>query len=552
MTIEIYDYGDHKKVFCTQCQVVVIRYRYRKHFSPEDGDVWGPGRCTCGGVWEYVNKEYPDYHRNYIKKMELECRMVNQKTGKIITPGKHGGIPEIDVAKKQEQYVEMSKTILRQKPIITSMGQEIMYFYDGGIYHNYGSGYIKKLINEWWGSGLNKHDMSEIIAHLKWSTMERMDIFDQNPYKLHLENGIYDIDTKEFIPHSPEYPSLVMLPVKFEKSKDCPMIKKFLSEILYEKDIPMIQELLGYVLLRDYRYQYAFMFIGGGANGKGQLIQVFEKFLGKDNTSSATLQKLTVEKFASSLLHGKFANISGDLSKDDVKQTGLFKMLTGGDKISAEIKYGEQFDFFNYAKLIFSCNEVPKFDDESAGFYRRWFFITFPNTFDAENRVEDIGKKISTESEISGLFNWALEGLDRLMKNHDFTNSKSTDVVRDHINKLKNPMKSFINEYYYTDGGREEKGVFYDRYKEYCIRFDLPYVTKRNVKYELSKIVNGIEDKPMNIDGKTKRVWMGISLKKGTVAGYDEPTPDEREEQANGVRQMQENRYANDFDPEDW
>jgi putative DNA primase/helicase len=107
-------------------------------------------------------------------------------------------------------------------------------------------------------------------------------------------------------------------------------------------------------------------------------------------------------------LYGKLANIYADLPAIALKETGIFKMLTGGDTISGEHKFKPRFYFKNYAKLIFSCNQIPQTPDDSDAFYRRWIIVNFPHQFlDADQNTDknlvadkNLLAKLTTTSEL--------------------------------------------------------------------------------------------------------------------------------------------------------
>ena len=63
-------------------------------------------------------------------------------------------------------------------------------------------------------------------------------------------------------------------------------------------------------------------------------------------------------------------NTFADLKSIKLSETGNFKMLVSGDSITAERKFEQPFTFRNYAKLIFSANEIPASDDKTDAFYR--------------------------------------------------------------------------------------------------------------------------------------------------------------------------------------
>src|SRR3990170_3577435 len=117
-----------------------------------------------------------------------------------------------------------------------------------------------------------------------------------------------------------------------------------------------MQEWVGYCLWRNYEAQKAMLLIGEGHNGKSTAINLIKALLGIKNISCRSLQELELNRFAKADLYSELANLYPDLSDQALKSTGTFKMLTGGDPITAEYKFRNGFSYINYAKLTFSCN----------------------------------------------------------------------------------------------------------------------------------------------------------------------------------------------------
>jgi putative DNA primase/helicase len=91
------------------------------------------------------------------------------------------------------------------------------------------------------------------------------------------------------------------------------------------------------------------------------LLNLIERFLGMENTSSESLERLLNERFAPDLLYQKMANIDADVSGDIlIKNTGKINKLTGNDEYPSEFKFKTPFKFRYFAKLLFSCNEIPQ------------------------------------------------------------------------------------------------------------------------------------------------------------------------------------------------
>ena len=90
----------------------------------------------------------------------------------------------------------------------------------------------------------------------------------------------------------------------------------------------------------------------------------------------------------------------------------------------------------NYAKMIFSCNQLPRIIDKSYGMYSRLMLIPFTATFTPYDEDYDpfIEDKITTSEALSYLLNIGLRGLRRLLYNNKFT---EPDVVKEALEKYK-------------------------------------------------------------------------------------------------------------------
>lgn len=244
--------------------------------------------------------------------------------------------------------------------------------------------------------------VNETIGHIQRQTSCSRGEFDNDPLILNLKNGILTLRTFEFQWHSADRLSLVQLPVKYDAAATCPAILKFLSEVPYPEDLLIVQEYVGYCLWKDYPNAKVLLLVGDGENGKSTLIALVESLLGRKNISSRGLQELEMNRFAKADLYGKLANLYADLPDTALGSTGTFKMLTGGDPITAEHKFTASFNFTNYSKLIFSANKVPEAFEDTTGFFRRWAIVTFPNSFSGDKADKNLLQRLTTEAHYRG------------------------------------------------------------------------------------------------------------------------------------------------------
>jgi len=206
----------------------------------------------------------------------------------------------------------------------------------------------------------------------------------------------------------------------------------------------------------------------------------------------------------------------------------LFKSLCGRDLIQAGRKFLTDIYFVNHAKLIFACNVLPKVYDTSDGFWDRWVLIEFPYKFVPEseyNRLTekekekhrimnpDIIKYLTSEEELSGLLNKALDALDRLMQHGNFSYSKGTQEVKDMWVRQSDSFMAFCMDNIEADfEGVITKRDMRRHYHAYCKKHRVRGASDKAIKASLEELYGAYENqKTMNMG--IERVWEGIKFK---------------------------------------
>jgi P4 family phage/plasmid primase-like protien len=397
--------------------------------------------------------------------------------------------------------------------LVTKDNKEI-YRYNGGYYEADGEDFIRSIAQVVLKEKATEHYLSEVVSWVTTNSFLHIDRAEFNPDIdiINVENGLYNIKTGEFGEHDQGYRFISQIPVKYDPDADCPLIKKFIGEIVYEQDFAVLQEWFGYCLLRGYPFHVACMLIGDGKNGKSTLLRLLTRFLGGDNVSTKELANLIFNRFSIAKLYGKLANISPDISDKALTSTGLFKAITGGDRVDAEEKFKGSFEFTNHAKLIFSCNKLPKSDDETYAFFRRWILISFPNTFDGDKCDHDILNKITTEQELSGLLNWSLQGLKRLLANGKFSYGKTVEDVQTQYKTLSDPIYAFCAEHLTSkEGERLPKADVYEKYVTWAKKKMLPITATNMFTVELAKHMPGMRTGTSGGERNRKPAYVNIT-----------------------------------------
>jgi putative DNA primase/helicase len=350
-------------------------------------------------------------------------------------------------------------------------------------------------------------------AEKQWRSAIRKQIreINANPYIINVRNGLYNVLNGQFSEHNPEYYSTVQINANYNLSADCPQFLDFLSSILPDSELPLIQEIFGYLLIPVNKAQKSFVFVGAPNAGKSTLLSIAQEILlGADNVSNIPWQALG-DRFNKAELFGKLANIFADLPSKAIDDGGMFKALTGEDSISAERKNKDPFNFRPYARLLFSCNDIPKnYADRSDGFYRRLLIIRFDKSVSEEKRDPNLRERIATERD--GILTWALAGLRRLMSNnYVFTETERTKNELFRYKVESNSALMFLEEN--CEIGEDFECVretLFQKYDEYCRANGLKKMSQTTFNKEVEASNQDIK-RAVDKLGK-RRTWRGLKL----------------------------------------
>jgi len=412
---------------------------------------------------------------------------------------------------------------------ITIIDTEEVLRYDNGVYRPHGEAVIKAMLEEIMeGVKVTRNAVNEVIAHVQRLTYVDRDEIDADEEIINIENGLININTRRFKPHTPDYYSTTQVAIRYDANAECPLFDKFLLEILPESDDRIrIIDLFGFCLVRDYHIQKWFMFHGQGANGKGTLLDVLKDFLGHHNVSGVELQRLD-DPFLPAELYGKLANIVGDLSSKELYQTGRLKSLSSGtDIIQAQKKYAQPFTFVNHAKLIYAANELPQSKDKTLAFWRRVCLLEFKQTFIGKKEDRRLLKKLTSPTELSGILNHALDGVRRIIDDESILTTDDHRRVEKLYIKGADSIESFYMDMITitTDendqiGGNE----IYKLYLKYCEDGNTTAkVQTRRVFTSQLMTKPGLDytENLYNEDGKKMRGWRFLRIRDHSSSSYE-------------------------------
>lgn len=407
---------------------------------------------------------------------------------------------------KHNKFAEL---IVEDMNVITL--NEICYVYDSGYYQE-ADRFIDRRMVELYPT-IKKNQRAEVIDYIKiLTTIGKSDITKQE-YIINLKNCRLDVRTNTVLPHTPDVIDFTQLPVNFDPEAYSKILDDTIRKVFEhdEEVINLFEEMVGYTLIKNCRYRKGFLLYGSGSNGKSTILNVIKRFLGYANVATIELEKLS-DPFKTAELENKLANIGDDINRRDIVDTGTIKKLFTGESLTVERKFQNPFTLHNFAKMIFSCNEIPRIVDKSFGMYSRLIFIPFtavfsPHDDDFDPFIED---KLMTDESLSYLLNIALKGLKRLIANNRFTNPDVVEEALDKYKTVNSTVLTWVEEeaVELSDLLRDTTDVLFSEFMDWCNRSGIKFTASNKTFHkELEEKFNLERKRCRTEGGRNKYSW---------------------------------------------
>ena len=358
--------------------------------------------------------------------------------------------------------------------------------------------------------GLNRAKRTEVLAYLDILIRENSKAEDAN--LIAFENGLYNIVDDSFVEFTPEHIITNKIRWKYNPEAYSELADKTLNKIACNDPQirALLEEAIGYCFYRRNELGKAFILTGDKSNGKSTFLSMVQCLLGDENISSLDLKELG-DRFKTAEMFGKLANIGDDIGDEFIANPAIFKKLVTGERVSAERKGQNPFEFNNYSKLLFSANNIPRIKDKTGAVQRRLAIIPFDARFSADDPDFNpyIKHLLKTDEVMEYLINLGIAGLKRVLLNRKFTGSTKVQKAMDEYEENNNPIIGFFRECEDEEFQIENEptNVVYKRYQEYCLANSLQPMSNIEFSKQVNRILNmRVENKWLN--GKKHRIFI--------------------------------------------
>lgn len=384
-----------------------------------------------------------------------------------------------------------------------------LHIYKDGIYEN---GY-KEIETEMihYIPNLKKTQRREVLDYMELITESRQ-MSEAN--LIAFENGVYDMVTGELKPFNSDMVITNKIPWNYNPDAYSELADKTLDKLSCgDKNIrALLEECIGYCFYRRNELGKAFILTGDKSNGKSTFLDCMKAILGEQNISALDLKELG-DRFNTAMMFGKLANIGDDIGDDFLQgsQVSIFKKIVTGNRIKAERKGQDPFEFNPYIKLLFSANDIPRMKDKTGAVLRRLVIIPFNATFSKDSDDYDpyIKYKLIEQDSMEYFIKLGVEGLQRVIINQGFTQSEKVQNQLNEYEEENNPIIAFIADCGVDAIENEPTNEVYKRYQVFCAENNMQPMSNIIFSKQINKRL-GFEVVQKKLNGVNRKIFKAL------------------------------------------
>lgn len=397
-------------------------------------------------------------------------------------------------------------TYLKNNSHVVKINSQL-HIYQDGIYIN-GYKHIEQTMIDMIPN-LKKTQRREVLDYMELIAEE---VTPSDARYIAFKNGIYDLVTDTLLPYSPEYVITNRIPWDYIPDAQSELAERTLNKLACDDPsiVALLQECIGYCFYRRNELGKAFILTGDKSNGKSTFLDVIKYMLGDENISALDLKELG-DRFSTSMMFGKLANLGDDIGDDFLSgtQVSTFKKIVTGNRIKAERKGQDPFEFNPYIKMLFSANDIPRMKDKTGAVLRRLVIIPFNATFTVNDPDFDpyIKYKLVEQGSIEYLIRVGVEGLRRVIQQNHFTQSERVDREIKEYEEENNPIAGFIEDQGLDMIENQLTADVYKRYQVFCADNSLTPMSNIVFSKQINKRL-GLTVKQRKISGQVKKLFI--------------------------------------------
>lgn len=372
----------------------------------------------------------------------------------------------------------------------------------------------------------SSRELGAIVSQLR-GIAEKRGAFSKPSTIIHLRNCVLRINEGEIhqCEFSPDFLSRNRSPIAFDPDARCP---RFLGELLepavHPEDVILIQKFVGQCLLGINLIQRILMLVGLSARGKSQLANCIQQIVGMVNVTQLRTQHLH-ERFELFKFLRRTLLVGVDVDSDFLSSRGasVIKGLVGGDWFDAEKKGGsgsfQMQGCFNIL-LTSNCGLRVRLQGDDGAWRRRMIIVRYEAP-PPKKRIPNFADVLIRE-EGSGILNWAIEGIQGLLRDideiGDIRLTERQSAIVDSLLDASDSLRAFLSRRVgKSPGGNLTGQEIIQAYADFCPEMDwdtLPdAVISKQLPDLMLELFQAAKAHDIRRDGTTQRGFRNVALK---------------------------------------
>lgn len=448
----------------------IIKDQTPSFIAMKDGD----GRNTALFKWRSrlenigkLTKEEIEKCIRIINENLFDEPMANQELFKTVLKERDKD-KNADKVEKENIYNKIADEIVGKFDIVSFYDN--FYNFNGTYYKPIESLELEKIIHFEVSKNIGKAGRKEIIEFLKVKTQVKLENFDKDWHKIACKNGILNLVTGELETPNKSDINTICLPYEYNNDPEySPRIDEFMKDLTNGDALKMqfLYQVAGYCLLKKNLFAKFFIFKGEGGTGKSTYMNLLQMLVGENNASHVSLCDFDKDYYLSTMV-SKLLNVDDDVVDGKaLENTGRFKSIISGDKISVRQIYREVMDFIPYATCLFSCNRLPRIMDNTSGLYRRMILIELNHKI---SKPDPLFMNKITDKDMEYMLFKAVEGIKLAIEEGRFRISTSEEELLNLFRRRQSPINEWLyeNDIRLDDLHNKECLPLYNQYVEWC------------------------------------------------------------------------------------
>jgi putative DNA primase/helicase len=346
---------------------------------------------------------------------------------------------------------------------------------------------------------LAKKDFEEVLFTLK-TLVDRTERC-VNRDLIPVNNGIFDYDTKQLLPFTPDRVFLAKSHIDYnplaqnvtihndDDGTDWDLVS-WIHEISDDSDIEtLLWQIMGAVIRPYVRWnKSAWFYAEDGNNGKGTFCEMMQNLCGDGTYASIPIINFGKDFMLEPLIHSTAIIVHENATGKFIDDVANLKAVITNDVIPINRKHKQPINFQFYGFMVQCLNEMPRIRDKSDSFYRRQLFVPFSKSYTGIERKyikDDYIKRVEVlEYALYRVLN---------MNYYELSEPISCRQVLEEYKEYNDPVRQFMGEF--SDQFKWDLLPFqflYDLYKAWFKR-NIPSGTLQSKSKFIQEILNVIK-----------------------------------------------------------